>query len=436
MLHIWKELRWRHKLEASALFVIIFAVFTTRFMDAFALLTQSYISPKNLLFLLYIAGNVLMAFSSIITVQYMLPLQNGLRSLLTHPLSPKQLNSVLLYHNGKFVIYNFAILLPISMAAMAAFSFMHGMLLLIAYCLSFYSVQIISFYLKARFNNGKLFILISILFYFSFFAGQFASVWYGFYPTLLIWGWGISTFLAALLLYFKPHFLFSLEAFYSWLGKRYSGREISLKSIKKIPNIFPLKLQALFEKELLANRRNTKLKRLKRYTLMFFFLLNSFLLFSILEYKEIWILTLTIAVMWVHYSQSFNPKYILPEADILLKTTPVKLRHLFLAKYFTELPMTLLFVGGFLLFLQFTTIPFSEQLRYLGYLALFYHIILFTTINLRLMFYKDARLAQYALHFTLIFLGIMILNWHLVGPIISLGLLFFFFYKNKLYFNG
>jgi len=51
------------------------------------------------------------------------------------------------------------------------------------------------------------------------------------------------------------------------------------------------------------------------------------------------------------------------------------------------------------------------------------------------MFYDNTRLAAYAYHFALLFIVIMILNYRLVGPIIAIGLLIFFIYKNIKYFN-
>jgi hypothetical protein len=64
------------------------------------------------------------------------------------------------------------------------------------------------------------------------------------------------------------------------------------------------------------------------------------------------------------------------------------------------------------------------------------HIILFSMLNVKIMFFDNARLAGYAYHFSIIFFGIMIFNYRLAGPVITLIVLIYFLYKNVKYFNN
>ena len=80
------------------------------------------------------------------------------------------------------------------------------------------------------------------------------------------------------------------------------------------------------------------------------------------------------------------------------------------------------------------SVPFNDILQAILILLFSAIIILLSMINFQIMFYNDARLAGYAFHFTLLFLAIMSLNYHFVGPLISVLLIGFYFYKNVRYF--
>ena len=87
----------------------------------------------------------------------------------------------------------------------------------------------------------------------------------------------------------------------------------------------------------------------------------------------------------------------------------------------------MLFISGFNL---------NEQLNMVLLMLPFSMLVLSIMLNFQIMFYDDPRLAGYAYHFTIIFLLIMTINFRLVGPLISIILLTFYFYKSYRYFKS
>ena len=155
-----------------------------------------------------------------------------------------------------------------------------------------------------------------------------------------------------------------------------------------------------------------------------------------IEHKEIWLAIISCLLIWLHYSNSFNEKYVVADPEWLIRTLPIRFRHLFLAKYLAEIAFVVLLVLTDLLVLQFTATGFVVQLYTLLFILAFAHLVLFTMLNFQIMFYDNTRLAAYAYHFALIFIVIMILNYRLVGPVVAVCLLIFFLYKNVKYFNN
>jgi hypothetical protein len=62
-------------------------------------------------------------------------------------------------------------------------------------------------------------------------------------------------------------------------------------------------------------------------------------------------------------------------------------------------------------------------------------LILTTMLNFQMLFYEDPRYAGYAYHFSVIFFVVMSYNYRFVGPLVTLFMAGYFFYKNYRYFK-
>ena len=157
---------------------------------------------------------------------------------------------------------------------------------------------------------------------------------------------------------------------------------------------------------------------------------------SHLENKDVFMALLTGIIIWLHYNNYFNEKYVQPEPDWYFHTVPFRFRHLWLSKFLVEFIFISFILAVFWILLFITGFNIIEQLNLLMLMLAFSIVVLSIMLNFQIMFYDDPRLAGYAYHFTIIFLMIMIVNYRLVGPLISIVLLTFYFYKSYRYFKS
>ena len=160
------------------------------------------------------------------------------------------------------------------------------------------------------------------------------------------------------------------------------------------------------------------------------------ILLSRIENKDLIMTLLTGLVIWLHYSNYFNEKYVQPEPDWYFHTIPFRFRHLWLSKFLVEFIFIIIILISFWIMLSISGFNLNEQLNMILLMLPFSIVVLSIMLNFQIMFYDDPRLAGYAYHFTIIFLLIMTINYRLVGPLISVILLTFYFYKSYRYFKS
>jgi len=175
---------------------------------------------------------------------------------------------------------------------------------------------------------------------------------------------------------------------------------------------------------------------LKWITFIIYIILISIIILSPLTNKDIFLILITASLIWLHYSNYFNEKYVQPEPDWYFHTIPFHFHQLWISKFLVEFIFILITMTGFWISLLIGGFTISEQLNLLIFLLIFSIIVLSIMINFQIMFYDDPRMAGYAYHFTIIFLLIMSINYRFVGPLISIGILTFYFYKSYRYFKS
>ena len=435
-LNIWQTLDLRHKIEALLLFVLIYAFMATRLNTLFANWISYGATDIGITLLISNLFTLLFTISSILLIRWFIPKQKVVNILISKPLDKQQTTNILTYCAFKYLSIYCILLIPVVSALFSNFGFYPALLYLSTVFSISYAFLLLFFQLKNSYKEGSVFIisgmLVSII-YHGLFATLYWTTNYAHLFQLIVLA--ASLFLIFYLYKFSKTGL-KLENFLGYKKKENSRPKIAKTLEFRFVQLFPIRIQALFEKEIYCLWRNSYYRRLKIQSYIIFVLLNLLIITIQIEHKEIWLAIINCLVIWLHYSNSFNEKYVVPDPEWLIRTLPIRFRHLFLAKYFAEIAFVVLLLFSDVLFLQFTGNGLLVQLYTLLFILAFAHVVLFTMLNFQIMFYDNTRLAAYAYHFALIFIVIMILNYRLVGPVIALGLLMFFLYKNVKYFNN
>ena len=433
-LHIWRTLEWRYKLEAISLFILIYAFVGTRLDGLFSNWIEGTFSATELTFLIANLFTLQVSIGTAFIISWLLPRQNSLRIFLTKPLAKNHLLKLIAFQCFKYLSFYLIVFLPTVTALFSAIGFISfiGAFLIVIIFSSFFMMLFV--YQKQKSPSNVIFIFRAFLLIIVY-HGLF-GLFYFLNDYLLLFQI-VSTLMAlgfAVKIYFGQTGL-SLEKFVPYLEEVYTKPDLEQPAQKKIPQFLPKIVQPLFEKEIAGLWRNPNYKRLKINSFILFIILNTLIVIFSFEHKEVWISVVTLLLIWLHYSNGFNEKYVFADPEWFIKTLPMRFRHIFAAKYFAESGYVALLTFGVLVFFQFSGLVFSEQLVWLAAIFIFANVILFTMLNFQIMFFDDPRLAGYAYHFAMLFIVIMTLNYRLVGPIIGLCLLLFFFYKNVKYFN-
>ena len=96
-----------------------------------------------------------------------------------------------------------------------------------------------------------------------------------------------------------------------------------------------------------------------------------------------------------------------------------------LAKFISEFLYILIIILILSIFLIIHGLSLLNILIFLGMVFTFSVFILYLMILMRTLFYDNPRFAGYAYHLTVIFTVIMTLNFYLVGPLITVGILIY-----------
>jgi hypothetical protein len=198
----------------------------------------------------------------------------------------------------------------------------------------------------------------------------------------------------------------------------------------------PGSLLTLIKKELLVLWRNPHYRRLKIFTYLFYLTVQISLYFSTLANNDMWMMFFSAAIFWIHYNVHFNSKYVSPDPEWFFRTIPLRFSQIWFAKFATEILYILFLLLNQLLFLALVGNEAWILLNWIGALLLFALIILSIVINFQILFYDNPRQAGYTYHFTILFIGVTSANYRLVGPIMALFVLTYFFYKTYRFYNS
>ncbi len=434
-LHLWRNLgRWT-KIEVFLLVGLLYVYAAERLID---LLQTGMVAYAVNLWQVSWALLHLYVFVLLLTAPFIwffvLPRQPALQVFYGKPLSSRHLMQMFGYYYQKFQILSLLIVLAV-LFALCYLSLMLGVLLFALIAVYSAAVMIVSYrlfvvlrskveffsalYMLAALHGG---IALTALFYFA--AAPVLDV-------LFFSGVGLLLRKTA-----TASAQISLEQLYppagKTIGQKYAGR----LTLNSFPRFLPRRVRVLFAKEFLNLWRNPAYRRLKLYTLLLYFGGQWAIYRTGRSDREMWMILLGLALIWLHYARYFNVKYLRPDPEWFFYTQPLRFSHFWLAGFSTEFLFVLLLVAGQSVFLTILGGGWLVQLNWLGVLLLFALIVLAVMLNFRIYFYDDPRMAGYAYHFMVLFFVVMSVNYRLVGPLMAMLFLIYFIYKSYRFFNG
>jgi hypothetical protein len=430
LFNYWKYLPFRIKVEIIFLLSIFYIYATEKLVYYFrSSLGQPGITP---LYLESFVQQVLLLPMLIVTpfVYFnLLPRQKNIQLLRLLPFNSGQSAAVLIVYFWKYELLFFILILPVS-TALGITSGLGPALLLIIMTFILPAVTLLCLHLLATFFLSRykvLFIYLTLvaLYYLIFIILSNTGYYIPYPPVVLI-------FLFLLIYRFWHKYWEKWDLIldhYRCAEKKQIFPSVAI-NYANLARYIPLTLRPLFIREILLQIRNRKYLHLKLLTFIFF--LGGLALvqnYAAENFRPLAAL-LVIILIWWHYSSQFNDKYVQPESKFFLKTLPLSYKQFVLSKFLSELIYILVLTS--LLFAAFLLHGDGWQATSISTLSMFLVsvFILFTTIIIKTLFYDKPRLAGYAYHFMVLFCLIMIVNFYLVGPLISLCVLLYFTYKS------
>ena len=434
-LNSWRSMSWLHRIEIILLVGLIYIVTIGKIYEQYMdCLHYDWMTPFALADLVTSFFIISLFLSGPFILLYMLPRQSGLHPFYSKPLSSKQLFQLTGYYYFKYQLITTIIYL-VFLSALVGVNWLASiasLALMLAFSLVTYILQFKLFinrksnlhFLKLLFTIIILYATIYSIFFCYINVPCISNLVLLITAGFLLWKQWPKVGILHLEL------IFPIKS--TW---RANHRTVRL-DFKKIPKFLPVKLQALFNKELLGLWRNPLYRRLKWITFFSYIILMIMIILSQIENKDIIMTLLTGLIIWLHYSNYFNEKYVQPEPDWYFHTVPFRFRHLWLSKFLVEFIFIIIILISFWIMVSISGFNLNEQVNLILLMLPFSIVVLSIMLNFHIMFYDDPRLAGYAYHFTIIFLLIMTINYRLVGPLISVILLTFYFYKSYRYFKS
>lgn len=424
-----------NKIEVFLLLGLIYLVSIDKIHKWYlSLLSNDMITPLGLSALIMHVFILSMYLSGPFILLYLIPKQTGLQVFRTKPLTTIHLFQLTGYYYFKYQLISIIVFI-ICISSLFGISWFSGLVSVFSFLIFSMIVFIMQFMIyKDKKNNFHFWVILliiivsyQILFALLYFYTQFFWI----FDSLVAAG-------TVIILWYKSEKMNLIHLEITFTQK--SGWPKFERSVgfdfSRIPHFLPAGIQAIFNKELLGLWRNPSYRRLKIITFFSYVFLMIAIYISQLQNKDIFMMILTGITIWLHYSNYFNEKYVLPEPEWYFRTVPFRFHQLWISKFMVEFIFIIAIITGYWILLFISGISFYEQLNLLAIIFIFSIIVLLLMLNFQIMFYDDPRLAGYAYHFTILFLLIMIDNYRLVGPLISIILLSFYFYKSYRYFNS
>lgn len=424
----WKELGLLHKIEIVFLCAILLVFFFGRLyslyvqwlmrdgLNAFQLVDYQV---QGFILLIFVNGPFILL--------YLVPRQNNLIVLRSQPLSKNHFFQLYAYFYTKYQLITIALfigaVLPLFLLDPRAGGL--GLVLFVIYYLLVFLIQTI--FVSRRRSNGHFlmyntlllggYLIILITGHYVLFAPFLFTILY------LFLAGAVAMALIKKMDWIHPELVFPLKS--KWDKQSVSG----LLDFASLPKLLPAQIQVLFNKEVLGLWRNPSYRRLKIITLVVFLLLLLLIQLSTLPDRHMWMAILAAAAIWIHYSHYFSEKYVQAEPHWFMKTLPFRFYHLWTSKFLAEFLFIILLLLCFWIFLLVSGLELSGQLHLTGLLFLFATVVLVIVLNFQILFFDDPRWSGLAYHVTIVFILFLSISDFLVGPLISLFLLGFFYYK-------
>jgi len=433
-LHLWARLGRLTKVQVLLLVGLLYIYAAERLVGLLRAVMAAY--PGDVwqlswvLLHLYI---VILLLSAPFIWYFVLPRQPALHVFYGYPLGQRTLMQLLGYYYQKYQIVPLLFFLAV-LFALIYLNPVNG--LLVAALTVVYSVAVmaVSYGLFIRLpDKTKFFAALYLLALLQAGIGLSAFYFFGAAPLLdavflsmVYWQLRKTTTVAAV----------SLEQLYPPAGLNRKRSVAAGLTLNSFPPLLPRRVQVLFAREFLNLWRNPAYRRLKLYSLLLYFGGQWLLYRTGRPDREMWMILLGLALIWLHYAQYFNVKYLRPDPEWFFYTEPFRFSHLWLAGFLTELVFVLVMLAGQSVFLTVLGGSWQLQLNWLGLLLVFALLVLAVLLNFRIYFYDNPRTAGYAYHFMVLFFVVMSVNYRLVGPLMTLLFLIYFTYKSYRFFNG
>jgi len=427
--NFWRQLGLRVQLEVVFLGIVFNSFFTNKLSSVFSQwLVRPQVTAFGLSNLLVHAIMLLVFFAAPFIYHNLIPRQKGLGILGNEPLTSGQVFTVLMI---VYLKYQFLILL-ISLPVFTALYLTAGGWPVVYALTAFIISLLVSLLFIQRLADSAwphtrqtavYFMLTGFYFTCYFLIYQFTG--YDLYLDLLVFtlsGW---------LLHKSWR-----NSWHSWDQLLVRARIFLERSTRKVrgvtyfsfPRFIPSGWRPLLIKEILSYLRNRKYQRLKLISLSVFILALTAIHFYFPEHYLALVSLITFVLIWEHYSHQFSEKYVKRDPPLFYRSLPVKFRYLIFSKFFSEFIFILSII--FIIFIASLChgLEISLVSIYCGMITLISAIILYIIILMRLIFYDRPRFAGYAYHMMIFFMVMLNATYYLVGPIISILMLFYLNY--------
>jgi hypothetical protein len=421
LLNYWYHLRFRIRLELFILFIIFYIFFTDKLTHLFTqLLAQADTSLTGLTTLVLHFLLVIIFITTPFIYFNLFPKQRGLSTLSLFPLKKSEALTLQLVYFFKYHVLLFLIALPI-LTALILSTGLQYIFYVVFYSFSSLMLSAILILLLASKYHKRIGVLFRYFLFLMLYILIFAVMyWFTnayFYTMILV-------ILAALTIAFRVWEQHSQD----WDQILNRNRPVAHKSNQTLskltyfnfPRLIPKSLRPFLIKEFLSHLRNKNYMRLKIFSLAVYLSLLIVIATFYFEYYTSAISILTILLIWEHYSHQFNEKYVLKESRFYIRALPITYLQYSLSKFLSEFLYIILILILILILTVLYDIEVIKIVNVLGIVTLFSVFVLYLITMIRVLFYDNPRMAGYAYHFLIIFSMVMIFNFHLVGPIITI----------------
>ena len=307
IIHIWKSLELRHKLEALFLLIIIYAFIATRLTGLFEKWLNDSASPSGLTILSAQFFILSVTLTTVFIFRYLLHKQLLLKVLLGKPLLKWEVLKSILFISFKYNSAYLLLILPLANALLLTAGVFWSLFFLIGLILNllFQSILILLLFIKTESKTFFVFLAVFVillyntLFGFLYWQTDFVLVYFILTTVVgLLLSWFLFSKIKQINLEerIKPY-----KAEHRVKGKiTYQGR-ISLKLPSGI-------LSQLVLKEFHGLWRNNAYRRLKYISVFIYLVLLLLIISGGFEEKTVWLAAMTFLFMWHHYSNTFNDR--------------------------------------------------------------------------------------------------------------------------------